>query len=133
MFKQIVRLALLAPVCLTIGGCATAVVGSLTLSQISTIATVTTMTVKGKGVGEVAMDVATGKDCRVMEGLVRQSRAICELPGSRATDGDFKGVLALLQRDETDDRPEVLLVARTSVPASRLVLGQDDDAGWAYP
>ncbi len=132
MLKQIVRLALLAAVLPALGGCATAVIGPLTLSHISTIATVTTMTVKGKGVGEVAMDVATGKDCRVMEGIVRQSRAICEVPGSSATDGDFKGVLALLQGNETDNRPNVLLVARISAPADGLLPGQDD-AGWAYP
>lgn len=132
MYKKIVRLALLAPVLLTAGGCATAIVGPLTLSHISTIATVTTMTVKGKGVGEVAMDVATGKDCRVMEGIVRQSRSICEVPGSRATDDDFKGVFALLRSDGANDRSDIVLVARASEPAGRLVLGSDD-AGWAYP
>lgn len=149
MLKQLIQMVLFASVCSTISGCATAVVGSLTLSQLSTIATVTTMTVQGKGVGEVALDVATGKDCRVMEGIVRQSRSICEVPGSAATDGDFKGVLALLQGEQrTDDtavlmpasapapvenRPEFIVAARsTAIPVGGLML-QGDAADWAHP
>ena len=149
MLKRCIQLMVLAPFCLTIGGCTTAVVGSLTLSQLSTIATVTTMTVQGKGVGEVALDVATGKDCRVMEGIVRQSRSICEVPGSAATDGDFKGVLALLQGEQRPDDtavmvrasapaqvingPEFIVAARsTAIPVNGLTL-QGDAADWAHP
>lgn len=78
----------------TLSGCAAPIIGSLTLSHLSTIASATTMTTKGKGAAEVALDVATGKDCRMMEGVMRKDRGICEENGSAATDEDFKGVIA---------------------------------------
>lgn len=147
MRRYFIQMVLFAPLCLTISGCATAVIGSLTLSQLSTIATVTTMTVQGKGVGEVALDVATGKDCRVMEGLVRRSRSICEVPDSAATNDDFKGVLALLQGNDSQDTPaltpalastpveagpEFIVVARTSTPMGGASL-LADELDWANP
>lgn len=83
-----------------LGGCAAPILGPLTLSHLSTIASATTMTIQGKGAAEVALDLATGKDCRMMEGIMRNDRAICEENGSVATDEDFKGVIAFLA-----DRP----------------------------
>lgn len=81
---------------LLLAGCAAPIIGPLTLSHLSTIASATTMTVEGKGAAEVALDLATGKDCRMMEGAMRKDRAICEKQGSPATEEDFKGVIALL-------------------------------------
>ena len=46
----------------------------------------------GKGASDHALDAMTGKDCRILEGLTRDDRAVCEEPGSPATAGDFKGL-----------------------------------------
>lgn len=89
--------AFLAPLtALLLSGCAVPLIGPLTLSHLSTIASATSMTIEGKGAAEVALDLATGKDCRMMEGFLRADRQLCEKPGSEATEGDFKGVIALL-------------------------------------
>ena len=55
-----------------------------------------------KGLIEDGADVVTGKDCRVIEGTVRDDRKICETRGDAATQKDFKGVSSL-----TGDRPHV--------------------------
>ena len=118
MKSAAVATALLASTLL--GGCAAPIVGSLTLSHLSTIATATTMTMKGKGIGEVALDVATGKDCRFVDGILRESRDICETPGSAATEKDFKGVIALLRRDDaavpavSEEAPTMVAEAQTT-------------------
>lgn len=117
----------LAPLMLILlNGCAAPIVGSLTLSHLSSIASAFSMTVKGKGAGEVALDLATGKDCRLVEGMIRDSRAICEQPGSVATAGDFKGVIALLKDEPPSvggkDTPaaEVKVAASPSQPPAPL-------------
>jgi len=46
----------------------------------------------GKGLAEDGADMATGKDCRVIEGTVRKDRKICEDPDSPETKKDFKGL-----------------------------------------
>src|SRR5690242_11068305 len=46
----------------------------------------------GKSLSEHWADGATGKDCRVIEGVVRSDRKLCEQKGSPATDRDFKGI-----------------------------------------
>ncbi len=79
-----------------LSGCVVPIIGPLTLSHLSSIATAATMTTEGKGAGEVALDLATGRDCRMMEGAFRKDRDFCELRGSAATNEDFKGVVALL-------------------------------------
>ncbi len=48
--------------------------------------------INGKGLAEDGVDVATGKDCRVIEGAVRKDRKFCEAKGSPQTDKDFKGL-----------------------------------------
>jgi len=48
--------------------------------------------INGKGLVEDGVDAATGKDCRVIEGVTRKDRKVCETRGSAATDKDFKGL-----------------------------------------
>ena len=47
----------------------------------------------GKTLGDHALDAATGKDCKLMEGAVRSDRKVCETSGSPATKRDVKGAL----------------------------------------
>ena len=51
--------------------------------------------VNGKGLAEDGVDVATGKDGRVIEGAVRKDRQTCEPRGSPETEKDFKGFSGL--------------------------------------
>jgi hypothetical protein len=46
----------------------------------------------GKSVGEHALGAVSDKDCRILEGIGREDRKICEEPGSPATERDFKGL-----------------------------------------
>lgn len=48
--------------------------------------------INGKGLVEDGVDVATGKDCRVIEGVTRSDRKVCETRGSPPTNKDFKGL-----------------------------------------
>jgi len=84
----------------TLSGCTTAVVGSITLGQISTAAGVASVGTTGKGLQDHALSAVTGQDCRLLEGIVRTSRRICEEPGSAATENDFRGFLAILRGNE---------------------------------
>ena len=49
-------------------------------------------TVNGKGLAEDGADLATDKDCRVIEGVLRKNRKFCENNNSSETRKDFKGL-----------------------------------------
>ncbi len=87
---------------LLLAGCAAPIIGGLTVSQVMTAATVGSYLATGKGTGELALSIATGKDCRVLEGALRKDREICEDPQSPATAGDFKGLPTIVAALETD-------------------------------
>lgn len=72
------------------GGCATltAVASHPVVTGISLIS----LAVTGKGLADHALDMVTRRDCRILEGLVKEERHLCEQPGSLATLDDFHGV-----------------------------------------
>ena len=45
-------------------------------------------------------DLATGKNCRLIEGVVRDDRKVCETQNSPATKKDFKGLSGLATPDD---------------------------------
>jgi len=90
---------------LILSGCATAVVGSITLGQISTAAGVASVGATGKGLPDHALSSVMGQDCRLLEGLVRSTRRVCEVPGSPATENDFRGVVVMLREFGDDTAP----------------------------
>ncbi len=67
--------------------------------------------VNGKGLAEDGADAVTGKDCRVIEGTVREDRKLCEERGSRATDKDFKGFIRPSGRQRASSDPSRLPAA----------------------
>ena len=87
-------------------GCSATVAGALSFADMSTGLSLVSMAFTGKGLGEHAMDVITGKDCRFVEGVFRNDREICEERNSVATKEDFKGVVAWLSIDEADKPQE---------------------------
>ncbi len=78
-----------------VSGCALPVIGALTLNELSSTTSFMSTGLTGKGLGEHALDLVTGQDCRVLEGVVRSERGICARRGSPETADDFKGLIGL--------------------------------------
>ena len=90
------KLLAMIPVCCLLGGCAAPLVGALTLNHLLTLASAATTFTSGKGIGEIALDGVTGRDCRLLEGVLRSDRDVCENRGSFATEQDFKGLATVV-------------------------------------
>ncbi len=84
-----------------LGGCSTPLFAGLTLGEVGLVSSLFTTAATGKGLGEHAMDAATGRDCRILEGLAREDRRICERENSPAAEDDWQG-LAGLAGDSSD-------------------------------
>lgn len=98
--------ALLIVLAGALSGCATPLFAGLTLGELGLAASLFSTAATGKGVGEHAMDVATGKNCRIVEGMARDDRTICEAEDSPAVEDDWEG-LASLDGDATQTRHHV--------------------------
>jgi len=110
----VARAAAVGSVCLATGGCLQLVVAGIPLSHISTAIGVASLATTGKGVAEHGLDVVTGKDCRVLDSLLRDERELCEERNSPPTQEDFRGVLAWLDEQVEDaPRPSKVMVAAT--------------------
>lgn len=79
-----------------LGGCALPAIGALTINHMFTAVSLTSTLISGKGLGDHAMDVATGQDCRLLDAALRIERAVCEPMGSEETEKDFKGFRTIL-------------------------------------
>jgi len=68
--------------------------------------------VTGKGLADHALDMVTRQDCRLLEGLLRERRALCEQPGSLATRDDFRGIGGWMpDRDSRMGSPQNMVLA----------------------
>ena len=92
----------LAILSIGLSGCSAPIIGALTLGQVTTIAGIASSFMSGRDLTEHALSAATGKDCRLLESILRSDRNFCEEPGSEATQDDFKGVIALLEDSQSD-------------------------------
>ena len=82
-------------------GCAAVVVAGVPINFVTT--EVLPRAVNGKGLVEDGADLVTGKDCRLVEGVTRKDRQVCEPRGSPATKKDFKGLAGLPDRKASPD------------------------------
>lgn len=96
-----------------LGGCA-ATVGGISLSSISSFAGFASTIFTGADLGEHAVSLVSGKDCRFSEGLMREDRDVCEEPGSPATRNDFHGIFV----ERIDEDGTVIYAAPKYMPAS---------------
>ncbi|NWH08900.1 MAG: hypothetical protein HXY22_09715 [Alphaproteobacteria bacterium] len=78
---------------LLLSGCASQFIGTMTLGQISSVAGIVSTLATGRDLGEHALSLVMGQDCRFGEALVKEDRDICEDVGSARTRDDFEGLL----------------------------------------
>ncbi|MDZ7754384.1 MAG: hypothetical protein U5S82_22750 [Gammaproteobacteria bacterium] len=83
-------LPVIAAAPLLLGGCAGLI--QLASHPVMTGMGLVSVAVSGKGLADHALDMVTRRDCRLLEGLVKEERALCEEPGSLATLDDFRGL-----------------------------------------
>ncbi|HBM89248.1 MAG: hypothetical protein P1U69_17725 [Parvibaculaceae bacterium] len=85
---------------LMLSGCASPIIGALTIGEIASIAGLVSTFMSGQDLTEHALSAATGKDCRILEAMLRSERDFCVEHSDSATDGDFEGVIALFDEGQ---------------------------------
>ncbi len=90
-----------------LSGCAVPLFAGITLNEVSTAGSAISTLASGKGLGDHALDLATGYDCRVLEGSLSKDRHICEKPGSPRTASDFQGISELASARPAANRPSL--------------------------
>lgn len=84
-------------------GCSSLV--AIAANKIITGAGIMSLMTTGKGLADHALDMVTQQDCRILDGLLREERDVCEDRGSLRTAGDFRGILvAYRDRQDADMR-----------------------------
>jgi len=76
-------------------GCSMPIFAGMTVGEFGFVGSIFSTAATGKGLGEHAMDAATGQDCNILEGLAREDRKICEDKGSPALEKDWRGLASL--------------------------------------
>lgn len=87
-----------------LSGCAAAIFGAIPINIFTT--EVIPRAINGKGLVEDGVDLATGKNCRLIEGTVRSDRKVCETKNSPATRKDFKGLSGFAPHDDDVESAE---------------------------
>lgn len=115
---------------LMLSGCASPIIGALTIGEVASIAGLVSTFMSGQDLTEHALSAATGKDCRILEAMLRSERDFCVEHSDSATDGDFEGVMALFDEGQTstttiaatgasDSQDEADLIALGFAPIDR--------------
>lgn len=105
------RAALIGAGLLGLSGCAAPAIGALTVGEVLTIAGISSSIMTGRDLGEHALSILTGKDCRFLEAALREGRSFCEDKGSVATKDDFGGLVALFRNDDGDVKETTVAAA----------------------
>ena len=84
-----------------LSGCSTPLVAGITLGEVGLFSSLFSTAATGKGLGEHAMDAATGRDCRIIEGLAREDRQVCESKDSPALEDDWQGLASIEDDTQT--------------------------------
>lgn len=96
---------------LGLSGCAAPAIGALTVGEVLTIAGISSTIMTGRDLGEHALSVLTGKDCRFLEAALREGRSFCEDKNSVATKDDFGGLIALFRSNDGDVKETTVAAA----------------------
>ena len=108
---KLIRFGAVAGIALMLSGCAAPVIGALTVGQAWSIAGLVSTVFTGRDLTEHALSEVTGKDCRILESLLNDTRGFCETPGTDATRDDFHGVIALLEDNGKAEEAKPVQVA----------------------
>lgn len=108
------RVALLAGAGLMLCACAGPVVLGINLGTASTIGSLASTAVTGRGLGEHAVSALAEKDCRLIEPIFRDDRQFCEPYDSPARKEDFNGLAELF---EAERAAPATMVASVAPPA----------------
>lgn len=104
--RKLLRLGAVAALSVSLSGCAAPLIGAVTVGQAWSIAGLVSTVFTGRDLTEHALSEVTGKDCRILESLLNDTRDFCETPGTIATEDDFHGVIALLEgSQDNEDKP----------------------------
>lgn len=82
------------------GGCAMPFAAGVGVGEILSLASLTGTIAYNKGASDLALDIVTGDNCRIVEGLMREDRKVCEEDGSDASEKDFRGVVGVVQDED---------------------------------
>ncbi|WOF75591.1 hypothetical protein QMT40_003264 [Parvibaculaceae bacterium PLY_AMNH_Bact1] len=85
---------------LMLSGCASPIIGALTIGEVASIAGLVSTFMSGQDLTEHALSAATGKDCRILEAMLRSERDFCVDHSDSATQNDFEGVVALFNEGQ---------------------------------
>eukprot|EP00439_Symbiodinium_sp_Y106_P087937 s1_g473.t1 len=88
---------------LMLSGCASPIIGALTIGEVASIAGLVSTFMSGQDLTEHALSAATGQDCRILEAMLRPEREFCVDHTDAATAGDFEGVLALFDNNQSSE------------------------------
>lgn len=97
--RRLTRCAALLVTLPLAGGCALPFAAGVGVGEVISLASLTGTIAYNKGASDLALDIVTGGNCRIVEGLVREDRKVCEEEGSDASERDFKGVVGVVQDD----------------------------------
>jgi len=70
-----------------LAGCSMPIFAGMTAGEFTFFGSLFSTAATGKGLGEFAMDAATGRDCRIIEGLAREDRKVCPPKDITSRDG----------------------------------------------
>ncbi len=104
---------------LMLSGCASPIIGALTIGEVASIAGLVSTFMSGQDLTEHALSAATGQDCRILEAILRPEREFCVDHTDAATEGDFEGVLALFD----DNQTSTTQIASAEAEADLIALG----------
>lgn len=95
MHHRIASLALPLLCVFALSGCGAPIFAGLTFAELSTAGSLISTATTGKGLSEYAMDAATGRDCRIIDSIIRENRKLCERKNSPALEKDWKGLASM--------------------------------------
>jgi hypothetical protein len=111
-----------------VSGCVP-VIGTLTLNDLMTGTSLMTTALTGKSLSDHALSMATHEDCSLMDAALEKDRHICETPGSKVTEGEFKGLLAMRETSkpppQLEPQPQPAANVQTAANTSKPQVAAD--------
>ena len=118
------EVALLAGAGLMLAACAGPVILGINLGTASTVGSLASTAMTGRGLGEHAVSALAEKDCRLIEPVFREDRKFCEEYDSPARKEDFNGLADLF--DKPQEQPATMLAEVAPQAAGDIVVDKSE-------